>query len=349
MLQFKLNHYVVTTFVDLIQRIFTYNQRFVNQGISVIEIPSASSKVFAVEQFHENFERYPIVTVGVLGGNYMHTSINNYIGDSTPSVDLGVYAYSYQLITGSDTLAFSLPTDVIVSGSSGFTFNVAWSGTGSGYGINYTIYQNYTTAAQSVASGVIAAGEYTSITPIYTPFIPDLQFSSGDVWMVLTPASSSSYLLMVDPTVTASYQYNSHSYSGSLVGNIQLPNMLRVGGAFTSSYSITCTSKNDSTICYDIIELIAQYLELTKNAQISRASGNVDGLKLYDLVLSVAGELTQKEIYIQSVRQGGLTRQMRGENDELFSLMLTVTCYTLWNEDFHVEQLQTVSQSVTTF
>jgi hypothetical protein len=358
-MQWRLSKYIVDTTVDYLRRVFTYNQSWQNDDIRLVTFPSGSQQL-VFEQFFEENERYPVITVNGSGGMYSNAAINSIVRTVTDDfAPLGVNALSYVTLTNTTTFGQQIPASALTQGFRGLQLSYAWTGQfNGGDTITATLYSNYTTAPTVVASASLPGSLDTGFTMGYAEFFPTGSLGGFDYYVTLQVSTGSTYYLAVDPVVQLRYQYNTTGggaayYSGSVVGNWVLPVFYRLGGNFEPNITIRCMAKNQTADAYNLAELSAQYLMLAKHAQINRTSAASNGMTLGTApgtaLTNFVGELTAKGIYIRTVQQGGVEVRKRGDNDNIFVIPISVSLFTEWHQDFAELALLNIEQTVTEF
>ena len=351
---FRLEEHALTVFVDYIRRVFRYNSEWVNQGLEIVQFPSGSAEL-AFEQFFEENEKYPVMTLATQGGNFAQIAFNDFI-DSFDSdiVPMGTRMQGSVVLDGSNSLAVQLPLVTLDDTARAVKVTMAATSFQSGGGTIYAnLYSNFQTAPVLVASASISGDIDTSFNELYGEFFPFVSLSGQDYWMTFTSPSGSSYYIGIDTTAQTLYQYpvGAANATGSINGSIVLPAFWRYGTNFEGSILVNCQSKNGSKEARKLAELTVQYFTLAKHAQLSRLQGATDGLQLGEFQPDgpgAIGEFLSKDLMIRQIREGPLGNRRRGENDVIFTVPVTVDYYSEWHEDFPAKTIRTITETIVT-
>lgn len=353
-MHYRLQKYLVEQFTSLIRRVFRYNSSWTNTDIELVQFASGSEQL-AFEQFFEENERYPVITVGAQGGTFSHAAFNDLIDVyDYDAVNLGTRAQSSVTISDSVSLRVQIPNSYLTETIRGIEVYLASTGEAStDENITVKLYRNFTTSPVLVSSGSLAGTSRTSFDFHFCELWPYTTLTGEDYWVTLQTSSGSSYYVGLDTTATSLYSDNSSggyvTATGSITGKLFLPAFIRMGGNLEPVVVIRCMGKNDTAGVYNLSELIAQYVELSKHSEISRASNAVDGTKLAMLQSAGVSELTEKGIYVKNIRIGGVDTRPRGENDKIFIIPITVEIFTEWFQDYPVDILERVEPSIQSF
>ena len=355
---YRLNKFNIEKITTFIKQIFRYNSEWNNLGYQIVQFASGSEPL-VFEQFFEENERYPIITVGAVGGNYRRLSINDSFGiASFDSIKLGTNATQMVAIDFDTTLAVQLPSSSLGSQLSGITTYFVYPGQGfpNGWGINVDLYSNFTTSPNLVASSSYGINENTIWNYNFVGFYPYVSLSENDYWIQYTPISGSTYYVGIDPNGPGIYQVSGSTgvatYSGSVVGELKSPQTDRMGGSYESSLTIRVQDKNNTARASDLAELISIYLTLGKYGYIDRSANSTDGITIPELInnpTSLVSELTNSGIFIKNVNGGGMQSRRRGEYDNIFIYQINVDLFTEWYEDFGLEPLENVDITIDSF
>lgn len=350
----QLEKYLVDEFIKILRRIFRNQTTWTNTGTDVIQFSSgAVSLVF--EQFFEENEKYPIITVYGLGGIYANDSLGDYVSTlrgNYYSHVMGVRALIYETISDIDVLAVQLPQSLAAKQDqiSGIYLDFIWNGLGvGGDDITYKLYSSYTTSPNLITSGSIAGNLLHNISRTYSLFDSSITLSESDYWLTFNSTERSVYAIMLDNTKETLYKKNSGSFvSGSIVGGLMYPPLHKIGGRFESSITIRVMCKNNTALARDLGEIIVTRLLLLKTAQYDRSAMIEQSLSTFtdgDII----SEWEDKGVAIKSVKTGVLEMRRRGINDIIFTLPITVDLLTHWSVDYPGEFLKNFSIDVTPF
>lgn len=350
----QLEKYLVDEFIKIIRRIFKNQTTWVNTGKDAIQF-SSGAVALVFEQFFEENEKYPIITVYSAGGVYANDSLSDYVSTLSGkyySQVMGVRALAYETISNIDTLAVQLPDSLAAKQDqiSGIYLDFVWNGRGiGGDDIKYNLYSNYTTSPNLVASGSIAGNLLHKISRTYSLFDPIITLSGSDYWITFNSTEKSVYAIMLDNTKETLYKKNSGSpVSGSIVGGLMYPPLHKIGGRFESSITIRVMCKNNTALARNLGEIIITRLLLLKTAQYDRSSQIEQSLSTFadgDII----SEWESKGIAIKGVKTGVLEMRRRGINDIIFTLPISIDLLTHWSVDYPGEFLKNFNIDVTPF
>jgi len=320
-----------------------------------VQFPSGSEQL-AFEQFFEENEKYPIITVGNSGGNFTSAAFNDVIDIyDQDTVDFGDRSQKIVIISDTQVLKVQVPTEAYDETIRGVQTEVAWTGVGSGGDdITVELYSDYQTSPTLVASASLPGTTSTGVDRLFGEFNPYVALDGSDYWVTYQTSSGSSYYICVDTDATTQYKYDLSGVetdaTGSINGSLILPVVLRMGTNYEGTMTVRCSSKNDSKSASDLAELIVQYFTLAKHAQISRQSTATNGMLPVMLNSSLeASEFTKKGIYIRSIRQGAMENRKRGENDNIFTFSVTIDVFTEWHQDYSAESIKEITINSSTF
>jgi hypothetical protein len=353
-MQWHLQKYVVKELIEYIRRIFKYESSWTNVDIEVIDLGDIGQNPLAFEQFFEENERYPIITLNAAGSSLSHSAVNNLIQIyDDDSVALGTRALSFVPISSSIQCNVPLPSSVYNETLRGLFVILASDGSGvPGEDITVNLYSHFTTSSVLVATGTII-GTTSGLYDFQYCELPSTPLLDTDYWFTFGTVSGSVYNIAIDPDADGTYQSNQTgstvTSSGSIVANLLLPAVASLGGMNEGSVIIKCQSKNATAMASDLSELIGQYLELGRVAQFTRASGSINTLKASVLSENNLPTLASKGIHIKAVRLGNVDMRRRGNNDQIFSISVSVDYLAEWSQEFPAEILQDITQDIQYF
>lgn len=353
-MQWHLQKYVVKELVEYIRRIFKYESSWTNVDIEVLDLGDIGQNPLAFEQFFEENERYPIITLNAAGATMSRSAMNNLIQlYDNDSIALGTRALFSVPISSSIQCNVPLPVSVSNETLRGLFVTLASDGKGvPGEDISVKLYSHFTSSPVLAATGTIIGTESPSYDPVYCE-LPSTLLSDTDYWLTFSTVSGSVYNIAIDPYAVGTYQSNQTgstiTSSGSIVGDLLMPAVACLGGMGEGTVIIKCSSKNTTAGASDLSELVGQYIELGRVAQFTRASGSVNTLKASVLSENNLPTLSSKGIHIKSVRLGNVEFRRRGINDEIFSISVSVDYMAEWSQEFPAEILQDVTPDITYF
>ncbi len=351
-MQYRLQKYAVKEIVEYIRRIFRYETSWTNEGIEIVEIEDGETNPLAFEQFFEENERYPIITVNAVGSNLSHNAINNLIDIADrDSQALGDTALTCVPISATLQCNTSLPTSIANETLRGLFVTLASDLTGvPGENIDVKLYSDFTTTPTLVSSGSITGNEVSTYTSYYCELSPAIVLSGSDYWLQFTTTNGSVYNIAIDTDADGLYQTGASgsltTASGSVVGEVLMPAVAVIGTMNEGTVLIKASSKNTSATAFNLSELIGQYIELGKVALFTRASGSVNNTKAFILSESNLPTLASKGIHVKNVRIGNVENRPRGINDKVFSISLTVDYMAEWNQEYPADILQSITEDV---
>jgi len=339
---------VVEEFVRLIRRVLKYQVKWDNVDYRVVSIEDSTPKVY--EKFFEENEQYPVVTVA--GGGFIRSSqsFNSFLGTmQTTIAELGSRGLALGIIDEDKSIAFALPSASILPTDQLYAMELYALGTGLGTfsdTLDITLYKDYTTTPAAVASSSIAnVCESCGYKKHYTEFYPVVLLNQQDYLLKFSTAVNNSYYIGVDTLADNIYETNNAGSIargiGSLHGSIIVPPIMRLGGAIEGTINIRCSAKNSTRIPRDVLAILANYMELFKQTQLTRGSGT----DLTTLTLggdTAVDEWLLKDIRIKGVRQSMSQERKRGDNDIIYMYDLTVEYYTEWHQDYDKDTLKAI-------
>lgn len=348
---YRLDGYIVDTFVSYLRRVFRYNSQWTNKALEIVQLTSGSIDL-AFEQFFEENEKYPIITVAAAGGTFDPIAFNDFIDTADDdSVAFGTRMQAAVMIDSSNLLAIQVPPGAQNETVRALSVTMAaQSYAQSGDNIAINLYSGYQTSPVLVASGSMAGSNDTTFNPYYCEFSPFLLLNGADYWVTLQPASGSQYQVGIDQTVDTMYNFaGAGNVTGSVNGFLLLPAFVRYGSNLEGSVQIRCMAKNSTKEVYKLSELIVQYFTLAKHAQLSRGSGATDGMVAQVLDASAVAEFVNKDIAIRGIRVGGVENRRRGDNDVIFTINVTVDTFSEWHQDYLAQPFKDVTTDIRSF
>ena len=338
--------------VNTFRRIFKYAPEWFNKDLEIVQLPSGSTDGNLIfEQYAEAGEKYPRVMVSGVGGTYNQMAFNDLIDTyDNDACTLGSRTLQEVYISGNNIIAAPLPQAVVGQTMRGIFTTLRWTGLDFGTDdLNILIYKNYKTSPVLVGSAIIDSNNISdTIKEIYSELNNLVNITDASYYIVYQVATGSSYYIEADSTYNGIYMSNGIQQSGSVVGRLLLPGFVRIGGFFDGSLLIKCEAKNDAASPRDLAELIAQYFNYLKHAQVKR--GSVPDTMVYtDGDTDISSEWLSKGIMIKQVREGPIGMRPRDTNDKIFGVTLTVDYYTEWFEDFPLSALEDITLTINNF
>jgi len=337
--------------VNTFRRIFAYAPDWVNKDLEIVQLSSGSKGGDIIfEQYAEESEKYPRITVGGQGGVWNQSAFNDIVNTyDNDKYALGSRTMQQVYVGGDKSIAVPIPDVVYGETIRGIFANFCWTGLDFGNDpLLVSLFSNYTTSPILLSSGSFGSISSLQFTKTYAEMSFTIALTGEDYWLVFQAATGSSYYIGVDSTINTTFQINGIPQSGSITGDILLPGFLRIGGMFNGTLQLQCQAKNDSSLSRNLAEITAQYFHYLKHAQISRNSAT-DVMQLTDDVVLVGDEWISKGIRIKQVREGGLTVRPRGDSDKIFIIPVSVDYYTEWFEDFPLTALDNIAVTIEQF
>lgn len=353
-LEYRQSRDIKRVFTAFVNKIFSLNSEWINTDVGVIQL-SADNSPKAFEQYPWDSEQYPIVVCLSDGSTDDHWAIDSRIGNYWETLRIGSAARDYVRLS-SNPVAFGVcakDTPLILRqiklplsyrGPYEETVTVAlWSSGSAG-------------PETRLASGSIDPGTSTPykwyVTGMYDNEGNNVTLLADTNYFISVKAQSGSYLLMLDNSPSSTItpyiryvQFNGSAwdvdYTKTAYALVNGPVYRRLGGGLQSRIRLFIEAKDLATT-QKISDLLFTYLHLQKHSNIKRKvkhslSPNQTGME-YDFM----SDLTENGIYIIDVDKGGEGVRNRG-NDRLFSIELTISCYSAWMEDFTLPELRDIN------
>jgi len=346
---------VVEEFVRLIRRVLKYQVKWDNVDYRVVSIEDNTPKVY--EKFFEENEQYPVVTVAGSGFIRSSQSFNSFLGTlQTNIAELGSRGLALGVIDEDRSIAFALPSASILSTDLLYAMELYAVGTGLGtYSdtLDIVLYKDYNTVPVAVASASITnICDSCGYKKHYTEFSPVVLLNQQDYWLKFSTGVNNSYYIGVDTLVDNIYETNNAGDIargvGSLHGSLVVPPVIRLGGAIEGTINVRCSAKNSTRIPRDVLAILANYIELFKQTQLTRGSGtDLTTLALENDI--PVDEWLLKDIRIKGVRQAMSQERKRGDNDIIYMYDLTVEYYTEWHQDYDKDTLKAIDVELENF
>ncbi len=349
-LHYKQPRNIKHSFVQFINKIFSLNSQWLNESVEVVELADDNSPN-AFEQYPWDNENYPLVVLFSDGSSDDRWAIDERIADHREFLEIGtVPRDSVQLgpfsssDTGIDAQAAGIQplisdmvlksVDLLVKHIGPYEESIIvkiWGATGDLPGA-------------LLASGSIRGKITTGIEWLQTSIKPVITLSQSTKYFVSAQAPSGSYQWFIDtdPNTSRTPYVRHATFSGSTgtwsgvssqtpIAKIQGPAVRRLGGGLNSNIRMFIEAKDLSTT-QKITDLLFIYMHLTKHANVGRKEKLTDP-NVTAMDLDFVSDLSDEGIYIIDVNKGAETVRTRG-NDRLFSVDLSLSCYSSWSEDF---------------
>ena len=351
MLTYKQPRDIKRSFVSFINKIFKLNTQWVNERVEVISLTEDNSPE-AFEQYPWDNENYPIVVLFSDGSTDDRWAIDERIQDFRETMQVGSVPRDFVTL-GVSTIAAGIQpklSDLDLKSVELLVKNIGpyeepitvkvWSATGD-------------LPDAVIASGSIAGKATTGIEWLQTRILPITTLVKDTKYFIGAQALSGSYQWMVDNDVLAGVTPYVRHVSGSIGSFTGIssdtpmvrahgPAVRRLGGGLNSTIRMFIESKDLSTT-QKITDLLFVYMHLTKHSNAKRRSKLTDP-NITAMQLDFVSDLSDEGIYIIDVNKGAETVRTRG-NDRLFSVDLSLTCYSSWSEDFVLPVLEDIDIS----
>jgi hypothetical protein len=346
-------------FTTLFNKIFSLNSSWLNHEVEVITLSEDNSPQ-AFEQYPWNNEKYPLIVLFSEGVTDDHWAIDSRVGYFMDTLCIGKVPRNY-LTLSSTPVAFGVRSNDIdltfrqveiaaqnigpyeedivvkiwnsVSGSSGYTPNTV------------------------ISSGSISGNADRNMNWLSTGVKPAIILSANTNYFISVQAGGSYYLMLDTLPTLADTSFISYTTSGSIgwsipdttktvLARVNGPVYHRMGGGLKSRLRVFVESK-DLPTTQKITDLLFVYLHLLKHSdptkKIKMPITNETAMSF-----DFASDLTDEGIYILDVNKGSETVRNRG-NDRLFSIDLTINCYSSWSEDFGLPTLEDIGLDISDF
>ena len=335
---------VIEEFIRLFRRVIKYKSSWVNKDFRIVDISEDTPKVY--EKFFEENEEYPVITVSGNGYTRTNQSFNSHLGVfQSRIIDMGSRGLGLALVDNTHGLSFAIPTSI---DNDDTLHGLEFYAVSSELELNLETLDVQLRQDSYTGSIVSSASIPYIITPVYnkyfTEFYPLTVLSASSYWLTFSAQASNSFLVGIDNTAVNVFNYISGSVtqaSGSLHGRLYTPPMMRLGGSIEGTITIKCSDKNSTRQPREILSIIANYINLLTQAQLTRESGT-DNTTLAMGEDNPVDEWLRKDIRIKNIRQGASQERRRGENDIIHSYDLAVDYYTEWNEDYQKDLLSEI-------
>jgi len=340
------------TFAEYLRRAFRYGGPWTNRDLEIISVEQPEGEL-VFEQFFEEPEKYPLITIGSLGGNSVPMGFNDQVENIFDfTTELGTRSLSLVDFSTSVPFAFKLPSDFTGS-LGGFTADMVWKLGENVEDITIQLFQDYfSTGSVLLASGSIRNFDSLDLTTYLGGFYPYPLIQKGqEYWIELTPKSGSVYRVAVDTTYNGVYSSISYSgsvpsgslISGSIYGGLRYSPVMRIGGAHEFSVIIRCSAKNSMEKAQNLADLTEIYVKMGQYGVLDRLSTNQAKLNLSRLLVNGVSFLTSRDIAVKGVSKGALENRKRGDNDIVFTIGVTVDVRTEWHLDFDEQTIKEIN------
>ena len=357
-LYYRSEKYVRDTFVEYLRRCFKYGGSWRNRELEIVSVDKPEGEL-VFEQFFEEPEKYPLITVGSQGGTSVLMGFNSQVDNMYDfTSELGSRSLSLVDFSTTTPFAFKLPTDFTGS-LGGFVADMMWKDGSNVDDITIKLFENYfTTGSVLIASGSIRNFDSLKLQTYFGSFYPYPAIQDKkEYWIELTPQSGSVYRIATDPTYNGVYSSVIYSgnipsgslTSGSIYGGLRYSPVLRMGGANEFSVIIRCSAKNSMEKAQNLVDLSEIYIKMGQHGIFNRQSTNVTKIDLSRLMVNGVSFLTSRGISVKNISKGAIENRKRGDNDIIFTIGLTVECRSEWNLDFNEQVVKEIQTEVTTY
>lgn len=349
-LHYKQPRNIKHSFVQFVNKIFSLNSQWLNEDVEVVELTEDNSPD-AFEQYPWDNEKYPLVVLFSDGSTDDRWAIDERIADHREYLELGSVARSYVQLgpfspsnSGLDAQAVGMQplissmilksVDLLMKYTGPYEEAITikiWEASGDLPG---------TLLASGSIKGEITAG----IEWLQTNIKPEITLAQNTKYFISAQAPSGSYQWFIDDDPnTSRTPYIRHAvFSGSTgawsgvssqspIAKAHGPAVRRLGGGLNSTVRMFVEAKDLSTT-QKITDLLFVYMHLAKHSNVGRREKLTEP-NVTSMDLDFVSDLSDEGIYIIDVNKGAETVRTRG-NDRLFSVDLSLTCYSSWSEDF---------------
>lgn len=336
------NRNIKSALVKYLRNVFKLYTSWTNQEVEVIQL-SGDNSPRVDEQYPFNNENYPIVIVGGAGSDSDPWALNSFVTNSLETLYVGKDPNSYSTLDINTPVAFGIqsPENFIVR-NVGLNVKV---NSDSDYDIMLTLMSSsFGVPTTNIASGSISSTRIgTEIKWVYAELFPEVMLTKNVQYFVqlsLTNGSYGSYYLIEDnspdPSITP---FVRRATSGSVgwtvtsgstpLGLVQGPIYRLLGGGVTTRFTIFIEAK-DLAAVQKLSELIFVYLHVARHTNLKREN-QLDFPNATRTEFEQMGDLANTGIHVVDLTKGSESVRDRG-NDRVFSLSLTLTCYSNWAE-----------------
>jgi len=352
-LRYKQSRDIKRSFTTFVGKIFALNKTWTNEAVEVVELTGDNSPA-AFEQYPWDNEKYPLVVLFSEGSSDDHWAIDSNIGNYREQMMIGVVPHSYITLGAQPIAAGVKPvqSSLVLKSADLLVKNI-------GPYEEPIIVKLWSSATGSpnlpLASGSIKGKSTSGIEWVHAQLKPEITLSQSSEYFLSAQAYSGSYYWFVDTDVVsldgitpfirqATFDGTNWSVlsTGTPIAKIYGPSVKRLGGGLNSSIRIFVEAKDLATT-QKITDLLFVYLHLAKHSNLKRREKltlpNVTSME-FDFV----SDLTDEGIYIINVNKGPEAVRVRG-NDRVFSVDVTVSCYSSWAEDFTLPVIEDIDIS----
>jgi len=358
-MRYKQPRDIKQVFTAIFNKLFSLNNTWLNTEVEVIELKDENSPR-AFEQYPWNNEKYPLVVLFSEGVADDHWAIDSHLGDYTDILRIGQVPRNF-ISLGSTPIAFGVKSNDInltvrsvaiaaqnkgpleeniiaklwnsVSGSSGYVPNTV------------------------VASGSIKGTSSINMNWLSTSLYPTPTLVANINYFISVQAEGSYYVMLdtlpdsvitpfISYTTSGSIGWTTPNVTKTVLAKVDGPVYHRMGGGLNSRLRVFVESK-DLPTTQKITDLLFVYLHLLKHSnpdrKVKMAYPNETSM-----TFDFSSNLTDEGIYVIDVNKGAETVRNRG-NDRLFSIDLTVSCYSSWTEDFELPTIEDIGLDVSEF
>lgn len=327
-------------FTKFVNNLFKLNTSWVNEDVEVITLTGDNSPN-AYEQYPWDTENYPIVVLFSEGSTDDRWALDERISDYREFLRIGSIPQDYVTL-GVNPIAAGVRPQLSAMSLKSIDLLVKNIGPYE-EPITVKLWSTVSDAPDTLlASGSISGQTTRGIEWLHTQLFPVCTLVKDTSYFLSAEAASGSYYWFIDNDVnTAITPYVRHATfdgttwtSGSSqtpIAKVYGPTVRRLGGGIYSTIRMFVEAKDLAT-SQKITDLLFVYIHLAKHSNLGRREKLSDA-NVTSMDLDFVSDLSDKGIYIIDVNKGAETVRIRG-NDRLFSIDLSLTCYSSWSEDF---------------
>ena len=353
-MQYNQGRSIKQTFVDAFNKVFKGNSTWVNTDIEVVGISGENSPdVF--EQFPWDSEKYPRVVIFAGESQADKWAIDSKICQVRDNITFGTAARLAIPVT-TTPLGFAVSSPALPLKLHSVTLTLQHLGP---YEENIDV-ELWSSGSDhpgtKLASGVFKGKSFAGIHEMTVSLRPLITMAPDTNYFIVVTGRGS-YNLMVDshadadtPNTVLMQRIGSTwtiiSDSQAFVGTINGAAYQRLGGGISSSIRVYAEAKDLATV-QKISDLVFVYSNLARHSNPGRSAKMVDPnttSTLYDFV----SDLTDAGIYIVNIAKGAENIRERG-NDRIYSIDVSLNCYSHWTEDFSFPDLDDIETDINGF
>lgn len=348
---------IIDYFVKTFRKVFAQNTVWTNEDNEVVELVEGN-----IPQIYDHLPResedYPFIAIEGGGESVDIWGINDKVDNVWVSEKFGDSPKSYAVLGNGYSQAFGIIlSEDLKLRDIGLALRYT-SRLNEDINIYLSLASGFTPGT-TVASGTIDAFEDKDFVWKWCELNPQTVLFKNQLYYVTCETDSNCIYyvakdtnpdLNITPYPYYAYKYGSGSWnvssSSTLFAVVQGPVYIRLGGGVRSNLSFRVEAKDIHTM-RSVKSIVFMYLNALKHADLKRHEA-ITYPPTLNMDFDMASDTTNLGIKILNISESAENVRERG-NDRIFSIILTVETYGVWQEDWQKDTLKDVDIQTQSF